>query len=89
MNEAVETATVEVVGKAVEPLVEAVAQLQAQHEQEMQRRAEQHRADVEQLAQRFNALGDEMARHNALTEEQINRLQEKKARWWWPRKDGS
>ncbi len=86
MNEAVETATTEVVGKAVEPLVEAVTQLQAQHEEEMQRREAEHQSAMEQLVQRFNALGDEMARHNALTEEQITRLQEKRARWWWLRK---
>jgi hypothetical protein len=88
LDEAVQTTTTEVVGKAVEPLVEAVSQLQSQHEEEMQKREEKHRADVEELLQRFHALGDEMARHNALTEEQITRLEEKRSRWKWPWNSG-
>lgn len=89
VNEAVETSTTEVVSQAVQPLVEAVSQLQAQHEAEVRRREEKHQSDVEKLVQQFNALGDEMARHNALTEEQISRLQEKKTRWRWPWNEAS
>ena len=84
VNEAVVSAASNVVDRVVEPLLEEVAQLNARHAEEMQKRQAQHEADMKELKGHFERVCDEIARQNALTEQQLAKAEEKKARWWWP-----